>query len=293
MNKMKTTYNIIIVISAFIFLCACEKDVDIEMPGYTPSVVIEGFIANEENPVIVLTNNIEFSSESGYESYENSFIHNALITVKPDNGSPDTLFEISQTDEKTGLTTSYYTTQDITGYTGVTYELTVIINGNSFSGKATIPESVSIKDIWYEDHPVAENDSFKTVWVSILDPIGTNYYRYTSEVNGERGPQPEISTLTDKAFEGKEFTKAVDSGLENEEEDIHGGVSGYFSLGDTITVYWINAEKSYYNIWTTIDFKRSQNQNPFLNPTRIVGNIDGCLGYWSGLGVDTKTIILE
>jgi hypothetical protein len=129
--------------------------------------------------------------------------------------------------------------------------------------------------------------------VKITDPVETNYYRYTSEVNGKHGPQPEISTISDKAFNGKEYKKAVDSGLENEEQDMHGGVSGYFKTGDTISVKWANAEKSYYDVWTTIDFRRTQNENPFMNPTRIVSNIKGGLGYWSGLGVDAKTIVLE
>lgn len=280
-------------IISVIILSSCEKDIEIDMPAYTPSVVVEGFIANEMAPVVILTNNVEYVSVAGRDLYEKSFIHNAIITVDTNDGMTDTLTEITQTNLKTGMKSSYYSSLKIIGEVGKSYTLKVVTGNKTYSAKATIPEPVKIQEIWYKNHPDATNDSFKTVCVKILDPDGINYYRYTSEVNKQHGPQPEISTISDKAFNGKEYTKAIDSGLANEEQDMHGGVSGYFTVGDTITVKWANVEKSYYDLWTTIDFKRSQNQNPFMNPTRIVGNINGCLGYWSGLGVDAKSIVLK
>lgn len=274
-------------------LTSCEKEIDIDMPSYTPSVVIEGFIVNDMAPVVILTKNVEYVSTAGKDLYEKSFIHDASIIIETDNIPTDTLMEITQVDTKTGLKASFYSTTKIIGEIGKSYTLKVSTGGKTYTTTATIPKPVNITDIWYEKHPEANNDSFKTVWVKILDPIGTNYYRYTSEVNGKHGAQPEISTIIDKAFDGNEYTKAVDSGQDNEEQDMHGGVSGYYKIGDTVTVKWANVEKSYYDAWTSIDFKRTQNQNPFMNPTRIVGNIKGCLGYWSGMGVDAKTIILK
>ena len=285
-----------IILSAIVIvtiLSSCEKEIDIDMPAYTPSVVVEGFIVNGMAPVVILTNNVPYVSVAGSDLYEQSFIHNALITLDVIGNTTDTLVEITQTDAQTGIESSFYTSQITKGEVGKSYTLKITTSGKMYSAVATIPKPVEIKEIWYENHPDAANDSFKTVWVKILDPEEFNYYRYTSEVNGQHGVQPEISTVSDKGFNGKEYQKAVDSGLKNEEQDMHGGVSGYYVIGDTVTVKWANAEMSYYNAWATIDFKRSQNQNPFMNPTRIVGNIKGCLGYWSGLGVDVKSIVLK
>lgn len=284
---------IIPMILVILLFTSCEKEIDIDMPDYTPSVVIEGFIVNGMNPVIALTNNVDYVSVAGTDLYEKSFIHNALVIIDTDGNGSDTLQELINTDPKTGLTTAIYTSNKIVGEIGKSYTLKVTTGGKTYTAISKIPTPVKIQDIWYEDHPEPENDSLKTVWVKILDPTETNYYRYTSEVNGEHGPQPEISTISDKSFNGKEYIKAIDSGLNNEEQDLHGGVSGYFKTGDTITVKWANAEKSYYDAWTTIDFKRTQNKNPFLNPVRVVGNFDGAIGYWSGLGVDVKSIILK
>lgn len=286
--------NIILAITAAVLiLTSCEKEINIDMPAYTPSVVIEGFIVNNMAPVVILTNNVPYVSTAGKDLYEKSFIHGAHITIESSQGIIDTLTEIINTDSRTGVKSAMYTSQILKGEVGKSYTLKVLTGGKTYSAVATIPVPVKIEEIWYTNHPDAANDSFKTVWVKILDPIETNYYRYTSEVNGKHGPQPEISTISDKAFNGKEYSKAIDSGLGNEDQDMHGGVSGYFVIGDTITVKWANSEKSYYDAWTTIDFKRTQNQNPFMNPTRIVSNIKGCLGYWSGLGVDAKSIVLK
>jgi len=295
--KLLTQYNmkktIISAVVAISILTSCEKEIEIDMPAFTPSVVVEGFIVNDMAPVVILTNNVEYVAQAGKDLYEQSFIHNAVITIEVPGNVTDTLTEITQTNTKTGLKSSFYTSSKTKGEVGKNYTLKVAAGGKTYSAIATIPEPVKIQEIWYENHPDAANDSFKTVWIKILDPEVTNYYRYTSEVNGQHGFQPEISTVSDKGFNGKEYQKAVDSGLKNEEQDMHGGVSGYYVIGDTVTVKWANAEKSYYNAWATIDFKRSQNQNPFMNPTRIVGNIKGCLGYWSGLGVDVKSIVLK
>lgn len=290
-NNMKTIH--IIIIAAIGMLWACEKEIDIDMPDYESSLVIEGFIINGMQPVVTLTNSVPFSSESGFEQYENSFVHNALVTVTFNENTTDTLIEIENRNENSGLTTYMYSTDKFVGEVGGTYQLNVTVNGENYTATATIPEPVPIKEIWYEDHPEEDNEDLKIVWIKIDDPIGANYYRYTSEVNGNHGPQPEISTVSDEAFDGMEYSKAVDSGLGNEDQDMHGGVSGYFEVGDTVTVKWINCEKSYYNMWTSIDFKRTQSLNPFLSPTPIKGNIDGALGYWSGLGASVNTVILK
>ncbi|MFA6403099.1 MAG: DUF4249 domain-containing protein [Salinivirgaceae bacterium] len=286
----KTIISAIIAIS---FLTACEKEIDIDMPASTPSVVVEGFIVNDMAPIVILTNNVEYVAQAGKDLYEQSFVHNALITLDVAGNITDTLVEITQTNAQTGIKSSFYTSQKTKGEVGKSYSLKITYSDKTYSATATIPEPVEIEEIWFENHPEAANDSFKTVWVKILDPSITNYYRYTSEVNGQHGPQPEISTVSDKSFNGKEYNKAIDSGLANEEQDMHGGVSGYYVIGDTVTVKWANSEKSYYDVWTTIDFRRTQNQNPFMNPTCIVGNIKGCLGYWSGLGVCVKSVVLK
>lgn len=221
--------NILIpIMTTIVILSSCEKEIDIDMPAFTPSVVVEGFIVNNMAPVVILTNNVEYVSEAGKDLYEKSFIHDALITIDTDGKVTDTLTEIIQTDSETGMKSSFYTSSKIIGEVGKSYTLKLVTGGKNYTAVATIPEPVSIQEIWYEDHPETENDSFKTVWVKIADPNETNYYRYTSEVNGNHGPQPEISTISDDAFNGDEFKKAIDSGLENEEQDMHGGVSGYF-----------------------------------------------------------------
>jgi len=124
----------------------------------------------------------------------------------------------------------------------------------------------------------------KTILIKILDPLGANYYGYLAAVNGRNGRifQTGISTFDDNSFDGKEYTKTIS-----------GDVNGYFSVGDTVTVKLGNSEKLFYDAWISINLLRSQNQNAIITSSRIVGNIKGCLGYWSGVGGDKKSIVIK
>jgi hypothetical protein len=196
-NNIKIKSVIIPAILGLMLFTSCEKEIDIDMPAYTPSVVIEGFIVNGMNPVVALTNNVDYVSLAGKDLYEQSFIHNALVVINKENNGGDTLEEKINTDPKTGMTTAIYTTNKIVGEVGKSYTLTITTGGKTYSAVAKIPTPVKIQDIWYEAHPDATNDSLKTVWVKILDPDEANYYRYTSEVNGEFQPSA-INLSTEK-----------------------------------------------------------------------------------------------
>jgi hypothetical protein len=294
-NNMETNMKKIIITGIFLMLLfsSCEKDIDLVMPEFTPSVVIEGMIFNNRPPIVILTKNIPYETSAGYQLYESCFIHNAEITISDSDKNTYALKEIATKDTTRNFTSYIYSNDNLIGKPGYTYTLSVKTGNRTYTSQTTIPESVEIKDIWYENHPDTHNDSLKIIKVKIHDPVQKNYYRYSTEINGKQTAQPEISTLNDAFFNGTDYIKAIDSGLNNEEQDIHGGISGYFAVGDTITVNWANVDKPYYDFWTTVDFKRTQNKNPFMNPTRIVGNIKNCLGYWGGLNVDTKKVILK
>jgi hypothetical protein len=290
----KNMKNLVFISIIFVILfSSCEKDIDLVMPEYTPSVMIEGMIMNDRSPIVLLTKNIPYETRVGYQIYENSFIHNANITITGSDNIAHTLVEITNTDPVKGFKSYYYSSLNFVGKVGEKYTLTVKTGNKTYTSQTTIPELVPIKEIWIENHPDAKNETLKIVKIKIADPIQKNYYRYSSEINGLEVAEPEISTVNDAFFNGTVYIKAIDSGLKNEEQDIHGEISGYFTIGDTITVNWSNVDKPYYDFWTTVDFKQTQNKNPFLSPTRIVGNIDGCLGYWGGMCIDSKKIVVK
>ncbi|HAZ04819.1 MAG TPA: hypothetical protein DCY97_22025, partial [Marinilabiliales bacterium] len=58
----KTIISAVVAIS---ILTSCEKEIEIDMPAFTPSVVVEGFIVNDMAPVVILTNNVEYVAQAG------------------------------------------------------------------------------------------------------------------------------------------------------------------------------------------------------------------------------------
>ncbi len=285
-------YKLLIPLLCLVALISCEKDIDIDMPDYERQLMVEGFIINNKPSILILTSNYEYTEQAGLELYENSFIHDAQITITDGNGDSEVLNEISNYDEILDYTSYMYVGSTLIGQLGNTYTLTIEVEGKIIVAETYIPDLVDILDIWGEPHPDAQNDSMKIVKCKINDPTEKNYYRYLYEINGFDGASPERSTVDDSYFNGKEYIKAIDSGLENEEQDIHGGVAGYFYIGDTITVNWMNVEKSYYDFWTTIDFRRTTETSPFMSPTKVPGNVGGALGHWSGIALSQKKIIL-
>jgi hypothetical protein len=216
-----------IIFISFIFLLllsSCEKDIDITMPDFTPSVMVEGMIFSDRSPIVILTKNIPYETQAGYQVYENSFIHNAVITITGADNKSYSLSEVANKDSIRGFTSYIYTSNELIGEAGKTYTLTIKTGNRTYSSKTTIPDHVSITDIWFEKHPDSYIDTLKLIKVKILDPIQKNYYRYTTEINGKHTAQPEVSTVNDAFFNGSEYIKAIDSGLNNEEQDIHGGL---------------------------------------------------------------------
>ncbi len=279
--------------TGILVLSGCTKDIDIEMPEYEEMVMVEGWIINGMPANVILTRNFKFNEPAGTQLYEDSFINGAVITITDKEGKSEILSEIPSYDSIKDYTGYMYVGKDLVGIPGEEYGLTIEIEGKNISASTVVPPQVPVIEIWQEPHPDADNDSMKIVKCKIHDPVGKNYYRYLYKINGEDGASPEISTLEDSYFEGEEYVKAIDSGLENEDQDIHGGVAGYFYSGDTITVYWINADKPYFDFWATVDFTRSTEMSPFQSPSIVPGNVDGALGYWCGLGTSNATIVLD
>jgi len=64
-----------------LFLWSCEKDIDIELKTNDEKIVVEGAIEQGIPPMVILTKSVGFFAPTDLESYKNSFIKNAIITV--------------------------------------------------------------------------------------------------------------------------------------------------------------------------------------------------------------------
>ena len=84
-----------ILLSIFILLfTACEQEVELDIPPAEQQYVVEGYIEQDLPPFVILTKSTPYFSPITLASIEESFVHDAIITVN--NGAyTDTLREFS------------------------------------------------------------------------------------------------------------------------------------------------------------------------------------------------------
>ena len=103
----------------FPFVLSCQKVIEIKVKESDTRYVIEGLVTNESTPW-----KVKISRTNPLNS-DNNFLNISGASVKiRDNGIEHTLAEVSP---------GIYQTSGLTGIPGHRYELSVMINGESFS----------------------------------------------------------------------------------------------------------------------------------------------------------------
>lgn len=305
--------KIILYILAIVTLYSCVKEAEIDIPGTTDKLVVEGTIEAGQPPIIFLTRNKPYFGTSNFSSFNDLLVHGANITVS--NGSyTATLFELCASSlpdsllpvlsSITGLDSAtlksidfcLYTTFDanIFGQTGKTYHLNVSAEGKSLYSTTSIPNPVILDSIWYKNEGSYTDRGF--CWARLKDPdtLG-NAYRWFAMRKSEDYSfyAPIGSAFEDKFINGQNFEFAYNRAKSPGDDPANDPYFGYFTPGDTIIVKFTSIGYNEYQFWRTYETQVVNNGNPFAAPTPIWSNIQGenGLGIWCGYGVSYDTTI--
>lgn len=305
---MKWKYLLVIGLFAT-FFSGCEQEFIPDISTAPADLVVEGYIeAGTEAlpPYVILTHSVGFFSEINPKVLNNLFVHNAKIVIN--DGSQDyPLSEICFNDltpeqkmtfgnllnvnlDSANLNFCVYLDPSfqLKGEANKKYELTIEAEGKSLSATTSIPQSIGLDSIWFEQPPGKPSDTLRRMLCYITDPINEdNYYRYFTSVNNAPFISGRNSVTDDKFFNGLTFKfPLVKSEAEGTKFDPI--TFGLYRIGDTAKVKWINIDKDYYDFFNTLEFNRA-NQGPFSSYTRIKTNIKGGLGIWGGSNVQIYT----
>jgi len=91
-------------------LSSCEKTVNINLNAGAPQLVVDAQIETGLPPIVVLTTTVGFFSNIDLSTIQNTFVHNAVVTVS-DGSKTFTLKEYSF---DTSLSSKYYIYSDDT-----------------------------------------------------------------------------------------------------------------------------------------------------------------------------------
>ena len=305
-----------------IYLCiaiaitSCTKEVQIDIPGYEEQMVVDGIIETGQPAIVLLSSTANIYSPTNLEAYLSGFVSGATIVVS-DGTINDTLVEICTdnlppgteeiaaaifgipVDQLVTLNLCGYFSTQIVGEVGKTYELSVDVNGESYTSVTSILEPTPLDSLFWKPEPPLENHGWS--WAVLSDPPGLNdAYRWEVKrlnilPDGTQDPlfyKPFGPFFDDAFFDGLTFEFAYENPINFFDESINEDYRGYYEQGDTILVKLSKLGRAEFDF-----FEKKYNQmytagNPFATPTNIPTNIEGgALGVWAGFSPWSDTLI--
>ncbi len=285
----------ILVIAGCLGCCACEKAIVFKLDSTESELVVEATIENGQPPMVILSNSYSYFSSISADLLAASFVHGAIITMS--NGQKTQQLKEYSVPTPANLNVYYYgpdSSQPASLFAGAfntTYQLTIKANGQILTASTTIPLlAKKVDSAWWKKAP-DNPDSSKVVLVArVADPKGYgNYTRYFTKANSQPFYPGLNSVFDDQITDGTTYTVDVERGV-NRNEKLDTKNYSFFSRGDTITLKLSNIDKATFDFWRTMEYSYGSIGNPFSSPTKVLGNINGGLGYFGGYASQYITV---
>ena len=288
----------VILFLAICGLMGCEKTLNIQPDKKAPALVVEAQIENDQAPVVVLTNSLDYFSEIDTAKLNNAYVHGAKVTI--DDGTKVYTLKEFTVVLPTNNTFYYYSTGQTTpvtslvGTAGKKYDLAIETGGQVYHSSTTIPVlAKKLDSLWWKKAPDKSDTTNVALMSRVTDPPGYgNYIRYFTKVNREDYYPGYNSVFDDQIIDGKTYDIQIDQGV-SKNEALKRNQFGYFKRGDTVTVRFCNIDKASYDFWRTWEFTFQSVGNPFSSPGKVLGNIsNGGLGAFFGYSAQYKSLII-
>lgn len=282
-----------------ILITSCEKDVEIELPEPEAKLVVEGWIEQDQYPIVAITRNSSYFDPVDSTTLANLFILNATVIIS--DGSQSEELQLDYSNLLNGIWPFIcYKGNTIKGEVGKTYFLTIYAEGDTITGQTTIPEPVLLDSIWWMADTVNKplNDSLGYIWATYTDaPEIHEYFRLFSYRKGRDNTFVPLfgSVYDDIFFGGKSFTFSMYRGIptmSDEEAIMEDDELFYFKKGDTVQVKLTSIDQKHYEFWRTIEQENYAGGNPFIFPVLIRHNVEGALGVFGGYGATYYTLVI-
>ena len=267
------------------FLVSCEKAEILSCD--TQTLVVEGWIASNEHPVVMLTTNVAVStSHTDNEALLQHLMRYARVTIS--DGDKEVVL-IGKHDKRY-MPPYIYTTTDMVGMAGRQYMLTASVDTFYATAITTIPESVEIDSI--SQGMVEGNDGVRKLYVNFLDPTAENHYCLFYRT-GKYSPQLNlcgVGVFSDANLAGNVRYPVYRTANLSEK---YGNMCDLFDVGDTVCVQLTTVDRQSFQFWNDFQNLSSLSGNFVMPYTKnIRSNINGGKGYWSGFGISRRILVV-
>lgn len=325
---MRSIMRALLLLVATALLTTCEKEINVVLPEATDKLVVEGRIETGTPAYVILTRSTGYFDPTDITTFENSFVHDAIVTIS--NGTEtDTLAELCSQDlppellpllaSGTGInpedlaTINYclytipiadlLTGNYFVGETGKSYALHIEANNEAYNASAHLPTSIPLDSTWWQ--PEGDPD-LGFVWATLSDPdtMGNGYRWWARRINSNSAGNPKDANFVpplggafdDRFINGKHFDFGYQRGRsapgDLPEE------SGFFKRGDTVVVKFSSTDIEVFHYLRAFENEAGNAGNPFASPSPIKSNVIGegdyeALGVWAGFSNFLDTVYAE
>lgn len=261
---------------SFIFLllcCACSKKIEVELPAYTPKLVVEMYLEDGAPLRCLLTESLPYNS-----SEIRSVVNNATVLFS-DGRRTDTLQPAEVYEYASGRTYNFFNPRVVVADTQSVYTIKVIdsIGRRVDASTVFLPKITQITDVEYK---LEDTSGRYSVGFQIEDPAVTaNYYRFMiARRIDDFTEQNTDFFMADVSFDGLRYS--YNSGA-------------IYLAGDTVSVRAYTLSKEHFDYLQSTDNARTANFNPFVQPVPIRSNINNGLGIFCTVQYDERRIVIR
>ena len=271
---MKSRHIIYLVYILLFFGCS-----DVELPISDPVLVVDGWIENGKNPIVLVTTSVPVRDTLGDEEDLKKYVVTWTKVTVSDGEREVTLTGMKNDDYYPPY---IYTTSSLIGEPGKTYTLKVEeYNGRAVTAETIIPEPVPLENLKVR-RSTNEKDKYYLTGELRDNPETKDYYKvFIKKSRKDSIYLPSFLGLIDDEILNNEVDEIAINNAVNIIEQNQGTL---FSADDFIFVRFSTINEAAHNYWSDFD-NVTMSQNPlFPASSRIRSNIIGGLGHWTGYG---------
>lgn len=267
--------------------CNLTQDVEIDLPEYDRQPVLECYLEPGQPYQLLLTRSYGFFAP--FDTSDGQFLENVLekgatVTITHDGKSVN-LTEGIFFNPFTFKVFNYGSAEIVPADFDNDFELEVTLaDGETITGKTTIPVNVPIDSVVIEFQSDAASDTMGRALTYFTDPDPSVENRFRRQFHW--------NSLIDSSAQ-QDFL-ASDQFAENGR--IVFGTGFDYPVGDTIYNTVFNLNRDYSDFLESVVISVQSNGNPFGQPASIDGNLDGtadALGIFTGLSYDRVETIIK
>ena len=301
-------------------LSACQKEVEIDIPGYEERVVFDGRIETGLPPFLLISKTNDIYSPTDLNAILQSFQSGAFVQMIVD-GDTVVLDEICSDNLPAGTEEPFaaffgvdvedlpfidiclYSTLNPSyfGQIGKSYQLNILFEGANYSATTSIVNPVQLDSVYWKEDPNTPNNGF--CWARLSDPPGVfNGYFWESRrihLNASGEPTdaqfvPTFSPVTDDTFfDGLSFEFGYEN-PHNFNQETPSEERGFYQLGDTAVIKFSSLDQLAYGFLEKKYIQLQSGGSPFASPINIPFQFNnGGLGSWIGYSTSFDTLICQ